>query len=97
MGGIDGRFSDRSEPTVRYHSEEARILIGDLESGSLTVSDGQFVWGEFLKAGLSNWKITFELGYMLEPLFLQLNSFTLMLPKFNCKDANYKITLFIQR
>ena len=36
---------------MRYHSERARLLIELLESGFLTVSDGQFVWGEFLLKG----------------------------------------------
>ena len=45
MGGVDIRFSDLVEPSVRDHSKRARILIGLLESGSLTVSDGQFDWG----------------------------------------------------
>ena len=45
MGGIEIKFSDLMEPSVRDHSKKARILIGLLESGSLTVSDGQFDWG----------------------------------------------------
>lgn len=45
MGGVDIRFSDLMEPSVRDHSKRAKILIGFLESGSLTVSGGQFVWG----------------------------------------------------
>ncbi len=48
MGGDDILFSDSVEPSVRDHSERARILIRILESGSLTVSGGQFVWGEYL-------------------------------------------------
>ena len=33
---------------MRDHSKKARILIGILESGSSTVSDGQFDWGGVL-------------------------------------------------
>ena len=45
MGGIDIKFLDLIEPTLRDHPKRARILIGLLESGSLTVSGGQFDWG----------------------------------------------------
>ena len=45
MGGIDIEFSDLTEPKLRDHPKKARILIGILESGSLTVSGGQFDWG----------------------------------------------------
>jgi hypothetical protein len=93
VGGDEGKFSDLFEPSVRDHSGRARILIAILESGCLTVSDGQFVWGEFLESGLFNWKVNFELSYMLEPLFLQSNRITRLL-KFDCKDANYKMTWF---
>ena len=70
MGGIDIKFLDLIEPTLRDHPKRARILIGFLESGSLTVSGGQFDWGGDLKAGLCNREIALELGYMLGPLFL---------------------------
>ena len=33
------------EPSVRYHSSRARILTLTRESGSKTVSGGQFDWG----------------------------------------------------
>ena len=45
MGGIDIKFSDLIEPKLRDHPKKVRILIGILESGSLTVPDGQFDWG----------------------------------------------------
>jgi len=51
VGGVDIKFSDLMEPLVRDHSKRARILIGILESGSLTVSDGQFDWGGDLPKG----------------------------------------------
>jgi hypothetical protein len=70
VGGVDIKFSDLVEPTVRDHPKRARILIGILESGSLTVSGGQFYWGGILVSGLCNCEIAFELGYMLGHLFL---------------------------
>ena len=36
---------------MRDHSGKARILMVILESGHLTVSGGQFVWGERLPKG----------------------------------------------
>ncbi len=51
MGGVDTRFSDLVEPSVRDHSEKARILIVLLESGYLTVSGGPFFWGGILLKG----------------------------------------------
>ena len=51
MGGVDNKFSGLFEPSVRYHYQRARILIGLLESGSLSVSGGQFVWGGCLLKG----------------------------------------------
>ncbi len=51
MGGIDVKFLDFMEPKLRDHPKKARILIGLLESGSLTVSDGQFDWGGDLLKG----------------------------------------------
>jgi hypothetical protein len=33
------------EPTVRYHSNKARILTLSREAGQRTVSGGQFDWG----------------------------------------------------
>jgi len=53
VGGVDIKFSDLMEPLVRDHSKRARILIGILESGSLTVSDGQFDWGGDLTVKIS--------------------------------------------
>jgi hypothetical protein len=51
VGGVDTRFSDLVEPSVRDHSEKARILIVLLESGYLTVSGGPFFWGGILLKG----------------------------------------------
>ena len=51
MGGVETRFSDLVEPSVRDHSEKARILIVLLESGYLTVSGGPFFWGGILLKG----------------------------------------------
>ena len=51
MGGVDGRVSALSEPSVRDHSERARILIVILEAGYLTVSGGPFYWGGSLLKG----------------------------------------------
>ena len=51
MGGIDIKFSDFMEPKLRDHPKKARILMGIFESGSLTVSDGQFDWGGDLLKG----------------------------------------------
>ena len=45
MGGIETALVGAVEPTVRYHSGEARILTGSRESGTGTVSGGQFDWG----------------------------------------------------
>ena len=45
MGGVEDRISVLCEPSVRDHSERARILIVLLESGYLTVSGGPFFWG----------------------------------------------------
>ena len=39
------------EPSVRYHSSRARILTLTRESGSKTVSGGQFDWGGRLLKG----------------------------------------------
>ena len=35
-----------AEPSVKYHPNSTRTLIHSLESGKLTVTDGQFAWGE---------------------------------------------------
>ena len=51
MGGVESIFSEILEPSVRDHSERARILIAILESGRLTVSGGQFDWGGRLLKG----------------------------------------------
>ncbi len=48
MGGFEGILPGVLEPSVRDHSGKARILMVILESGHLTVSGGQFVWGERL-------------------------------------------------
>ena len=45
MGGFEDFLPGESEPSVRDHSGKARILMVILESGHLTVSDGQFFWG----------------------------------------------------
>ena len=45
MGGDENRVSALFEPSVRDHSERARILIVLLEAGYLTVSGGPFFWG----------------------------------------------------
>jgi hypothetical protein len=51
VGGDEGWISVHSEPSVRDHSERARILIGILEAGTLTVSGGPFFWGGCLLKG----------------------------------------------
>ena len=51
MGGVEDFLPGKLEPSVRDHSGEARILMGILESGPLTVSDGQFFWGGNLIKG----------------------------------------------
>ena len=51
MGGDENRVSALFEPSVRDHSKRARILIGLLETGSLTVSGGPFFWGGCLLKG----------------------------------------------
>jgi len=51
VGGVEGFLSGRSEPSLRYHSERARMLMVFLESGRLTVSGGQFFWGGILLKG----------------------------------------------
>jgi hypothetical protein len=45
VGGVEDGISVLSEPSVRDHSEKARILIVLLEAGYLTVSGGPFFWG----------------------------------------------------
>ena len=45
MGGIESFLVGKLEPTVRYHSGEARILTKG------TVSGGQFDWGGRLQKG----------------------------------------------
>ena len=51
MGGFEDFLPGKSEPSVRDHSGKARILMAILESGRLTVSDGQFFWGGNLLKG----------------------------------------------
>ncbi len=51
MGGDEDSLPGELEPSVRDHSGRARILMAILESGRLTVSDGQFIWGECLLKG----------------------------------------------
>ena len=51
MGGFEDFLPGKLEPSVRDHSGEARILMVIPESGHLTVSDGQFSWGENLLKG----------------------------------------------
>ncbi len=51
MGGVENPLPGRLEPSVRDHSEGARILMAILESGRLTVSGGQFDWGGHLLKG----------------------------------------------
>jgi len=51
VGGVEDFFSGKLEPSLRDHSGRARILMAFLESGRLTVSNGQFSWGEILLKG----------------------------------------------
>jgi len=51
VGGVEGFLPGKLEPKLRDHSGRARILMVILESGHLTVSGGQFVWGERLQCG----------------------------------------------
>ena len=51
MGGVESFLLGKLEPSVRDHSGKARILMVILESGHLTVSDGQFLWGGDLLKG----------------------------------------------
>jgi hypothetical protein len=51
VGGYEKIFLGILEPSVRDHSEEARILMAFLEAGRLTVSGGQFDWGGHLLKG----------------------------------------------
>ena len=51
MGGVEDFFSGKCEPSMRDHSEKARILMAFLEAGRLTVSGGQFDWGGHLLKG----------------------------------------------
>jgi len=45
VGGYEDFLPGKLEPSVRDHSGKARILMVILESGHLTVSGGQFLWG----------------------------------------------------
>ena len=51
MGGYEQVLVGIWEPTVRYHSGEARILTKCRISGLKTVSGGQFDWGGRLLKG----------------------------------------------
>jgi hypothetical protein len=59
---------------VRYHSGRARILMVIFESRHLTVPEGQFIWGGFLKSmgtpfgnnWVRVWLTPKLLSYMLE-------------------------------
>ena len=51
MGGREVPLVGGMEPTVRYHSSEARILTLTPVSGEGTVSGGQFDWGGRLLKG----------------------------------------------
>ncbi len=51
MGGIEVILVGMMEPSVRYHSREARILTHSREAGKKTVSGGQFDWGGRLLKG----------------------------------------------
>ena len=62
MGGVDIGFLDLLEPAVRDHSERARILTRFLESGSWTVSGGQFDWGGDLPKGNGGVQRFFQAG-----------------------------------
>jgi hypothetical protein len=69
VGGVEDFLPGKLEPSVRDHSGKARILMAILESGRLTVSDGQFLWGGDLKSGLVDRNVNYELGNMLEHLY----------------------------
>ena len=51
MGGFEVILVGMMEPSVRYHSREARILTRSREAGKKTVSGGQFDWGGRLLKG----------------------------------------------
>jgi hypothetical protein len=51
VGGIEVILVGMMEPSVRYHSREARILTHSREAGKKTVSGGQFDWGGRLLKG----------------------------------------------
>ena len=51
MGGFEVILVGMMEPSVRYHSREARILTHSREAGKKTVSGGQFDWGGRLLKG----------------------------------------------
>ncbi len=51
MGGIERSLVGEREPSVRYHSGEARILTIFPLSGIGTFSGGQFDWGGRLLKG----------------------------------------------
>jgi len=48
VGGYEGSLPGGLEPSVRYHSGRARILMVIFESRHLTVPEGQFIWGGYL-------------------------------------------------
>ena len=51
MGGNEGILPGMLEPKLRDHSGRARVLMVIFESRHLTVSGGQFSWGENLLKG----------------------------------------------
>ncbi len=51
MGGVEVFLVGKMEPTVRYHSREARISNFNPLAGERTVSGGQFDWGGRLLKG----------------------------------------------
>ena len=48
MGGSEAATPVPVEPKVKYHPGVIRCLTRSRESGSRTVSEGQFDWGGFL-------------------------------------------------
>lgn len=48
MGGFEVPTLVGMEPTLKYHSYYVEILTLDPESGSRTMSGGQFDWGGYL-------------------------------------------------
>ena len=46
MGDFDVPALVGTESSVKYHPNGSRILILSREAGRVTVTDGQFAWGE---------------------------------------------------